>query len=53
MLKHVIVFSNKSLRLIFTCIRLYNIRYSMFKKKTNLVFIGASKGFELKTEIEL
>ena len=53
MLNHVIVFSNKSLRLIFTFLRLYKIRYSMLENKTNLVFIGVSEGFEFKTEIEL
>ena len=53
MLNHVIVFSIKFLRLIFTALRLYKIRYSMLKNKKNLVFIGAEEGFEFKAEIEL
>ena len=52
MLNHVIVFSNKSLRRIFTCLRLYNIRYSMLENKKNPVFIGARGEFEYKTGIE-
>ena len=52
MLNHVIVFSNKSLRLIFTCLRLYKIRYSMLENKKNPVFIGVKEGFEFKTGIE-
>ena len=52
MLNHVIVFSNKSLRRIFTRISLYKIRYSMLEKKKNLVFIGVSSGFEFKAGIE-
>ena len=52
MLNHVIVFSNKSLRRIFTILRLYKIRYSMLENKENPVFIGARKGFECKTGIE-
>ena len=53
MLNHVIVFSNKFLRLIFTALRLYKIRYSMLENKKNPVFIGVREGFEFKTEIEL
>ena len=53
MLNHVIVFSNKLLRLIFTRLRLYKIRYSMLENKENRVFIGVVEGFEFKTEIEL
>ena len=52
MLNHVIVFSNKSLRRIFTTLRLYKIRYSMLENKGNPVFIGTGEGFEFKTEIE-
>ena len=52
MLNHVIVFSNKFLRLIFTCLRLYKIRYSMLENKKNLVFIGDVEGFEFKTGTE-
>ncbi len=52
MLNHVIVFSNKSLRLIFATHRLYKIRYSMLENKKNPVFIGSEEGFELKTGIE-
>ena len=52
MLNHVIVFSNKFLRLIFTRLRLYNIHYSMLENKKNPVFIGVSNGFEFKTGIE-
>ena len=52
MLNHVIVFSNKSLRRIFACLRLYKIRYSMLENKTNPVFIGALEGFEFKTGVE-
>ena len=52
MLNHVIVFSNKFLRLIFTAIKLYKIRYSMLENKKNLVFIGVNKGYEFKTGIE-
>ena len=48
MLNHVIFFSNKSLRCIFTNRRLYKIRYSMLENKKNLVFIGIGEGFELK-----
>ena len=51
MLNHVIVFSNKSLRRIFTCLRLYKIRYSMLENKKNPVFIGVGEGFEFKTGI--
>ena len=53
MLNHVIVFSNKFLRFIFTALRLYKIRYSMLKNKKNPVFIGVRGGFEFKAEIEL
>ena len=52
MLNHVIVFSNKLLRLIFTTLRLYKIRYSMLENKKNLVFIRVSNGFEFKAGIE-
>jgi hypothetical protein len=52
MLNHVIVFSNKLLRLIFINLRLYKIRYSMLENKKNPVFIGAREGFEFKTGIE-
>jgi len=52
MLNHVIVFSNKSLRCIFTIIRLYKIRYSMLENKGNPVFIRIGEGFELKTGIQ-
>ena len=52
MLNHVIVFSNKFLRLIFTALRLYKIRYSMLENKKNPVFIGTGEGFEFKTGIE-
>ena len=52
MLNHVIFFSNKSLRCIFTNRRLYKIRYSMLENKKNPVFIGAGEGFEFKTGIE-
>ena len=52
MLNHVIVFSNKSLRRIFTRLRLYKIRYSMLENKKNPVFIGAGEEFEFKTGIE-
>ena len=52
MLNHVIVFSNKSLRLIFAILRLYKIRYSMLENNKNPVFIGVGQGFEFKTEIE-
>ena len=53
MLNHVIVFSNKFLKLIFTRHRLYKIRYSVLENKNNPVFIGVSKGYKFKTEIEL
>ena len=53
MLNHVIVSSNKSLRRIFTILRLYKIRYSMLENKKNPVFIGVYSGFEFKTETEL
>jgi hypothetical protein len=52
MLNHVIVFSNKSLSLIFATLRIYKIRYSMLKNKKNPVFIGSGEGFEFKTVIE-
>ena len=52
MLNHVIVFSNKSLRSIFTSLRLYKIRCSMLENKKTPVFIGAREGFEFKAEIE-
>ena len=52
MLNHVIVFSNKLLRRIFTNLRLYKIRYSMLENKKNPVFIRVKEGFEFKTGIE-
>jgi hypothetical protein len=52
MLNHVIVFSNKFLRLIFTFLRLYKIRYSMLENKRNPLYIGTNKGFEFKTGIK-
>ena len=52
MLNHVIVFSNKSLRCIFTILRLYKIRYSMLENKKNPVFMGIREGFEFKAGIE-
>jgi hypothetical protein len=52
MLNHIIVFSNKSLRRIFTRLRLYKIRYSMLENKKNLVFMGVYSGFEFKTGIK-
>ena len=52
MLNHVIVFSNKSLRPIFTILRLYKIRYSMLENKENPVFIGVWGRFEFKTGTE-
>ena len=52
MLNHVIVFSNKSLRRIFTNLRLYKTRYSMLENKKNPVFIGVGDGFEFKSGIE-
>ena len=52
MLNHVIVFSNKFLRLIFTALRLYKIRYSMLENNKNLVFIGVYSGFEFKAGTE-
>ena len=45
-------FSNKSLRRIFTPLRLYKIRYSMLENKKNLVFIGVYSGFEFKAGTE-
>jgi hypothetical protein len=51
MLNHAIVFSNKSLRLIFAIIRLYKIRYSMLENKKNQVFIGVNEEIEFKTGI--
>lgn len=52
MLNHVIVFSNKSLRRIFTTLRLYKIHYSMLENKKNPVFTGVGEGFEFKAGIE-
>ena len=52
MLNHVIVFSNKFLRLIFTAFTLHKIRYSMFENKKNPVFIGDNSRFEFKTGIK-
>ena len=53
MLNHVIVFSNKLLRRIFTNLRLYKIRYSMLENKKNPVFIRVGGEFEFKAEIEI
>ena len=53
MLNHVIVFSNKLLRRIFTNLRLYKIRYSMLENKKNPAFIGVSNGFEFKAGVEV
>jgi len=52
MLNHVIVFSNKSLRLIFATLRLFKIRCSMLENKENPIFIGAEEEFEFKTVTE-
>jgi hypothetical protein len=52
MLNHVIVFSNKFLRLIFTFLILYKIRYSMLENKKSPVFMGVREGFEFKTGIK-
>ena len=52
MLNHVIVSSNKSLRLIFATLRLYKIRYSMLENKKNPVFIGVEGEFEFKAGTE-
>jgi hypothetical protein len=52
MLNHIIVFSNKSRRRIFTNLRLYKIRYSMLENMKNRIFIGDEEGFELKTGIK-
>ena len=52
MLNHVIVFSNKFLRLIFTALRLYKLRYSMLENKKNLVYIGVNSGFEFRIVIK-
>ena len=52
MLNHVIVSSNKSLKLIFATLRLYKISYSMLENKKNPVFIGVREGFEFKTGIK-
>ena len=52
MLNHVIVFSNKSLRRIFTYFRLYKIRYSMLENKENPLFIGVEEGFKFKARTE-
>ena len=52
MLNHVIVFSIKLLRRIFTALRLYKIRYSMLENNKNPVFIGVNSRFEFKTGIE-
>ena len=53
MLNHVIFYYNKSLRRIFTILRLYKIRYSMLENNINSVFIEVKRGFEFKTEIEI
>jgi len=52
MLKHVIVFYNKSLKCIFVNLRLYKISYSMLEKNKNPVFIRFRGGFEFKTGTE-
>ena len=52
MLNQVIVFSDKFLRLIFTILRQYMIRYSILENNKNPVFIWVNSGFEFKTEIE-
>jgi hypothetical protein len=52
MLNHVIVFSNKFLKLIFAFLILYKIRYSMLENKKNPVFIGVEEGFEFKAGIK-
>ena len=52
MLNHVIVFSNKFLRHIFTFLILYKIRYSMLENKKNLVYIGVNSGFEFRIVIK-
>ena len=52
MFNHVLVFSNKLLRIIFTILGLYNIRYAMLENKKNPVFIGVDSGFEFKTGIK-
>lgn len=52
MLNHVIVFSNKFLRLIFTAFRLYMRRYSMLENKINPLFIGVNSRFEFKTGLK-
>ena len=52
MLSHVIVFYYKSLRLIFTRLRLYKIPYSILENKKKPVFIGVNQGFEFKTGIK-
>ena len=52
MLNHVIVFSNKLLKSIFTRIRLYKIRYSMLENKETPVFIGYQSMFNCKTGVE-
>ena len=52
MLNHVIVFSNKFLRLIFNIPRQYKIRYSILEYNKNPLFIGVNSGIEFKTEIE-
>ena len=52
MFDHVIVFSNKLLRIILTILGLYNIRYSMLENKKNLVYIGVNSGFEFRIVIK-
>jgi hypothetical protein len=52
MLNHVIVFSDKSLRLTFSHLRIHMIRYLMLENKINPLFIGDTEGFEFKTGIK-
>ena len=52
MLNHVIVFSNKFLRLIFNIPREYKIRYSILEYNKNPVLIWVNRRFEFKIEIE-
>lgn len=52
MLNHIFVFSNKSLRCIFTRLRLYKISYSMLDNKKNQVFIEVGEVFEFITVTE-
>jgi hypothetical protein len=52
MLNHFIAFPNKSLRVIFTCLRLYNVLYFMLENKNKHLFIWVYREFELKIGIE-